>query len=289
MSHTLLAVLAHPDDETFGTGGTLALYARQRGVDVFLVCGTRGEVGEMDPKFMEGYQSVAERREAELRCAAENLGLKGVDFLDYRDSGMPGSPDNNHPKALVAQPMQQVAADIAHYIRLLRPQVVITFDPIGGYRHPDHIAIHQATVRAFFAAPDPTAFPGDLPPHSPDRLYFHTIPNTFLRLAVRLMPLFGRDPRRFGQNQDIDLVSIAQVQFPTHAVIGYREVAEQRAQAAACHESQGGKQMSSGLLPRLQRWFQAKETFMQAYPEPAADARQTDLFAGLPVTFSNPA
>ncbi len=81
MPRTLLAVLAHPDDETFGTGGTLALYARQRGVDVYLVCATRGEVGEMDPKYMRGFNSVAERREAELRCAAENLGLKGVYFL----------------------------------------------------------------------------------------------------------------------------------------------------------------------------------------------------------------
>ena len=284
----LLVVLAHPDDESFGMGGTLAHYAR-RGAQVHLVCATRGEVGMMDEAHMKGFTSIADRRESELRCAAGILGLSGVHFLNYRDSGMSGSPDNFHPHALAAAPLDEVAAAVTGYIRKLRPQVVLTFDPIGGYRHPDHIAIHQATVRAFFAAPDPTAFPGDLPPHSPDRLYFHTIPNTFLRLAVRLMPLFGRDPRRFGQNQDIDLVSIAQVQFPTHAVIGYREVAEQRAQAAACHESQGGKQMSSGLLPRLQRWFQAKETFMQAYPEPAADARQTDLFADLPVIFSNPA
>ena len=73
---TLLAVLAHPDDETFGMGGTLALYAHQ-GVDVYLVCATRGEVGEMEEKYMRGFETIAERREAELRCAAENLGLKG--------------------------------------------------------------------------------------------------------------------------------------------------------------------------------------------------------------------
>jgi len=94
-------VLAHPDDETFGMGGTLALYASQ-GVEVHLVCATRGEVGEMDPKLLEGFASIAERRESELCCAADMLGLKAVHFLDYRDSGMPGSPDNTHPMALAA-------------------------------------------------------------------------------------------------------------------------------------------------------------------------------------------
>ena len=144
----LLAVLAHPDDETFGTGGTLALYARS-GAEVHLICATRGEVGEMDPKLLRGFDSIAERREHELRCAAELLGLSGVHFLGYRDSGMPGSPDNSHPNALAAQPLDKVAADVAQWIHALKPQVVITFDPIGGYRHPDHIAIQKATVKAF--------------------------------------------------------------------------------------------------------------------------------------------
>ncbi len=71
----LLTVLAHPDDETFGTGGTLALYAR-RGVKVYLICATRGEVGEVDEKYMQGFNSVAERRVDELRCAAGLLGIK---------------------------------------------------------------------------------------------------------------------------------------------------------------------------------------------------------------------
>ncbi|MCJ7585571.1 MAG: PIG-L family deacetylase, partial [Anaerolineales bacterium] len=148
----LLAVLAHPDDESFGMGGTLALYA-SRGVDVHLVCATRGEVGEVDD--LKGFASIAELREAELRCAAVHLGLKGVHFLDYRDSGMDGSPDNQHPNALAAQPLDEVAAKVVHYIRELHPRVVLTFDPIGGYRHPDHIAIQKATVRAFEQAANP--------------------------------------------------------------------------------------------------------------------------------------
>ena len=95
---TILSVLAHPDDESFGMGGTLAHYAN-RGVSVHLICATRGEVGEVDPEYLENFESIAERRESELRCAANKLGLSGVHFLDYRDSGMPGSEDNQHPRS----------------------------------------------------------------------------------------------------------------------------------------------------------------------------------------------
>ena len=116
----LLAVLAHPDDESFGMGGTLALYA-QRGVQVHLACATRGEAGSMDADCLEGFASVAERRVYELSCAAGILGLSGVHYLGYRDSGMPGSPDNQHPQALAAAPLEEVAGRVAHYIRLLRP------------------------------------------------------------------------------------------------------------------------------------------------------------------------
>ncbi len=155
---TLLAVLAHPDDESFGTGGTLALYAT-RGVQVHLLCATRGEVGTVAPEMLEGHASVGDLRQSELECAAGHLGLAGVHFLGYRDSGMQGSPDNRHPQALVAASLDKVAADIVTWIRRLRPQVVITFDPIGGYHHPDHIACHNATRLAFEAAGDPARYP----------------------------------------------------------------------------------------------------------------------------------
>ncbi|MCX6037158.1 MAG: PIG-L family deacetylase, partial [Chloroflexi bacterium] len=112
---TLLAVLAHPDDESFGMGGTLALYA-SRGVDVHLVCATRGEVGGVAPQLLEGFESIAKLRESELRCAAGVLGLTSVHFLGYRDSGMPGSLDNTHPQALAAQPLDEVAAKVVRYI-----------------------------------------------------------------------------------------------------------------------------------------------------------------------------
>ena len=280
MTKKLLVVFAHPDDESFGTGGTLALYAR-RGVDVSLICATRGEVGEMDPEHLQGFQSIAERRESELRCAAEKLGLKDVFFLNYRDSGMPGSPDNKHKDALVAQPVDQVAGEIVEYMRRLKPQVVVTFDPIGGYRHPDHIAVHHAVNRAFELVND-TSYPcGDLPPYQPQKLYYHFMPHALLRVMVKAMPLFGQDPRRQGKNKDIDLVSITEVRFPTHARIDYRPVAQIRDEAAFCHVSQGGGILSSRLA-RLRRLVGSFDNFMRAYPEPAPREKvEKDLFAGV--------
>jgi LmbE family N-acetylglucosaminyl deacetylase len=279
----ILSVLAHPDDETFGMGGTLALYAR-KGVEVHLVCATRGEVGSMDPKLMKGYSSVGEVREAELMCAAGELGLKGVHFLNYRDSGMPGSPDNRHPQALAAAPVVEVAEKVAAYIRKYKPQVVLTFDPIGGYRHPDHIAIQRATVEGFRLASEPNfTDPEGLPPYQPQRLFFHTMPRAFLRMAVLLIRLTRGNPRAFGENKDIDLVSIADENFPVHAVINYQAVREIRDRAAACHVSQGGAQVAKGVQAWLRKFFQSNELFMQAYPEPTKNMRVKDLFQGVDI------
>jgi len=137
---------------------------------------------------------------------------------------------------------------VAGYIRRLRPQVVVTFDPIGGYMHPDHIAIQRATLRAFSLAGDP-AFTDGQPPYQAHKLYYHTFPRGFMRLAVRLLPLFGRDPRRFGRNQDIDLVRLAEEgDFPVHAEIDIRRVRAEKDAAGACHASQlsGGPPARAG-------------------------------------------
>ena len=262
---TILAVLAHPDDESFGMGGTLALYA-QKGYDVYLVCATRGEVGDVDPEHLKGFSSIAELREGELRCAAGHLGLKGFFFLDYRDSGMPGSSDNLHPDAQVAHPVDEVAGKVVKYIRELRPNIVLTFDPIGGYRHPDHIHSHQATVLAFEKAADPTFHPETGAPFQPEKLYFHTFPRGFLKLAVKLMPLFGQNPRKFGRNGDIDMLSIAEVNFPIHAKVDISSVQEVKAAAGACHASQGGIGMRRGVMGLFIKLFGEYEEYMQAYP-----------------------
>jgi LmbE family N-acetylglucosaminyl deacetylase len=275
----LLVVLAHPDDESFGPGGTLAHYANL-GVKVYLVCATRGEVGEVEPELLEGFSSIAELRENELRCAAKTLGLTEVYFLNYRDSGMPGSIDNTHPQALFAADLDKVTAEVAHYIRLLKPQVVITFDPIGGYRHPDHITIQRAAEKAFYAAGDAHYGVGDLPAYAPAKLYFHTFPRGFLRLSVFFMRLAGKDPRKFGKNGDIDLQSIAEVHFPINAVVDYREVTEIRDRASACHASQGGARITGGLMGFFRKVFGISDQYMRAFPPPGR-RKEHDLFEGI--------
>jgi LmbE family N-acetylglucosaminyl deacetylase len=279
---TILVVLAHPDDETFGMGGTLAMYAHQ-GVAVHLICATHGEVGEVDAHFLEGFDSIADRRESELRCAGGLLGLETINFLRYRDSGMPGSPDNQHPEALINAPLDQVAGEIIQYMQKFRPQVVLTFDPIGGYRHPDHIAIHNATVKAFQDTREEKANPSELSPYAPQKLYFHVIQHNLIRLAVKLMPLVGRDPRKMGRNQDIDLVSLTEVDFPINAWIDYRPVAKIRDEAAACHASQGGGgALLPGFLNLLRRSiFPIRDGFMRAFPPAVDGVIEKDLFEGV--------
>ena len=279
---SLISFMAHPDDETFGMGGTLALYAKL-GVKVHLVTGTRGEAGEVDPRHMQGYASIADLRSHELDCAARLLNLASVTYLDYCDSGMAGSEHNNNPACLFQAPLEKVTADITHLIRLHQPDLVLTFDPIGGYRHPDHIVIHNATVAAFRLCADP-AFddPLGLPPFQPERLYFHVIPRDFLRLSIKVLQWFGKDPSRFGKNGDIDLASIAEVEYPIHARINYRKVQSLRYEASACHASQGGGKMGGGIFGPLTRLFSKPvDSFMQAWPEPADGRVSTDLFVGL--------
>lgn len=277
----LMAVLAHPDDETFGMGGTLAYYA-SLGVEVHLVCATRGEVGDVDSDMMQGYSEIAQLREHELRCAAHELGISQVHFLDYRDSGMQGSPDNHHPRALAAADLDEVAAKVVRYIREVKPQVVITFDPIGGYRHPDHIAIHQATVKAFYAAGDASQYPDGLLACKPQKLYFNTFPRGFLKMALVFLRLIGKDPHKFGKNGDIDLVPIAQANFPLNARVDYRKVAEKKDLASACHASQGGARLTSGFMLQLRKVFGVSDQFMRACPPPTKKIER-DLFEGVEI------
>ena len=283
MEKRILSVLAHPDDESFGMGGTLALYAAE-GARVHLICATRGEAGEVEPEYLEDQGSIAELREAELSCAAEKLGLEKVHLLSYRDSGMTGSDENQHPQALMNASLDVVSREIADYIRAFQPQVVLTFDPIGGYRHPDHIFMHRAATRGFSLAADPE-YKTDLPPYQPARLYYHTIPRHFIRFNVRLLKLLGKDPSRYGKNQDIDLTQMAGDDFPVHARIRYSSVKDKKAAAAACHASQGGHGLTRGPM-RWLAWLlgvRPADQFMQAYPAPRAENNHPsqDLFQGL--------
>jgi LmbE family N-acetylglucosaminyl deacetylase len=217
-----------------------------------------------------------------VNCEKQNfVVLAGVYFLGYRDSGMTGSADNQHPQALMQAPIAEVAAKIVPIMREVKPQVVLTFDPIGGYRHPDHIAIHQATRQAFQLAGDPT-YDCDLPAYQPAKLYYHTISKGFIRLTVKILKLLGKDPSHWGENKDIDLTSLAVEDFPVHAQIKYRSVETRKSAASFCHASQGGAGLAKGPLKWVARLFGGKDQFTRAYPDPRPGEREKDLFDGIP-------
>jgi LmbE family N-acetylglucosaminyl deacetylase len=153
----LMGVLAHPDDESLGIGGTLAKYAGE-GVETYLVTATRGECGRFGESGEKPPPDVVGRaREAELREAARVLGVHEVNFLDYYDGNL------DQVKVIEA------VARIADHLRRVKPHVVITFGPEGAYGHPDHIAISQLATAAVVAAAGQN---GSSQPHRVSKLYY---------------------------------------------------------------------------------------------------------------------
>lgn len=279
---TLIFVGAHPDDETFAVGGTLSQYAAA-GVKIYYVCATRGEAGSVDPQKMRGFMSMGDMRWAELECAAAVIGLAGVIHLGYRDSGMQGWEDNHRPDAFIVAPVEETAGRIVKIIRELKPQVVVTHDPIGGYRHPDHIAAHKATVKAFYTASDPAQYPEAGPAFKPQKLYFHIFPRRMLKTVVRLLPLLGKDPHKFGRNGDIDLAGLVAVEFPEQAVIQLtKQSIRTRERARACHISQIGDQAPQSRLWRIaNKLVSQQDSYMRDYPAPDKRHKEHDLFEGV--------
>lgn len=284
---SLLAVLAHPDDETFGPGGTLARYAAS-GVEVHYACATRGEAGEVAEGFLDGYEDIAHLRTAEVECAARILGIKEVHFLGYRDSGMPGSKDNLHLDSLEQAPDQEVIGRIVALIRGIRPEVVITFDPHGGYGHPDHVKIHRVSTEAFYAAAHPERFPEQksqgLTPHQAKCLYYTAFPRRLLKFWLFYLPLLGKDPSRFGVNQDINLRQIAAWSQKVTTQIDTRRFLRRKMEASACHLSQMAPMRDIWLPDWLRKWLMGAESFARVYPPVEDQDRakvENDLFAGI--------
>ncbi len=181
-NHRLLACFAHPDDEAFPVGGALAAHAG-RGVQVRLITATLGEEGEIRQAGSATPETLGSVRRVELARAAKILGLMDHIVLHYRDSGMAGTPPNDHPRAFINAASEVVVERLVEEIRRFRPQVVLTFDPDGLYGHPDHIAIHHHTKEAFHRAGDPTAYPQHLingvEPYAPQRLFYSARPRGF--------------------------------------------------------------------------------------------------------------
>lgn len=182
VGHRLLACFAHPDDEAFPVGGALAAHAA-RGVDVRLITATLGEEGEIRQEGAATRETLGSVRRVELARAVRVLGMKDHIVLHYRDSGMAGTPPNEHPQAFVNAPAEVVVERLVEEIRRFRPQVVLTFDPDGLYGHPDHIAIHKHATEAFRRAADPGAYPqhfiNGVMPHAAQRLFYSARPRGF--------------------------------------------------------------------------------------------------------------
>ena len=143
---TVVCLHAHPDDEALATGGTMARMADE-GHRVVLVVATRGEEGEPVPGVLAEGEDLADRRTAEVHAAAGILGVHRVDFLGYRDSGMADDPANHHPDCFWRADVVLAAERLEGLLVDEEPDLLVVYDPFGGYGHPDHIQVHRVGRR----------------------------------------------------------------------------------------------------------------------------------------------
>lgn len=217
----LLAVMAHPDDESLGVGGTLAAYAAE-GIATHLITATRGERGWTGPEEENpGLEALGRIREAELRAAVEALRLRSLELLGYIDGDLDQAPPG------------EVIGKIVAGLRRIRPQVVLTFDVFGAYGHPDHIAISQFTAAAIVAAANPAApYATELEPHRVDKFYCMAFPQA---LGNAYLASFG------DLMMHIDGVARGPVIWPDWAITTQLDTARHWQtvwRAVSCHRSQ---------------------------------------------------
>jgi LmbE family N-acetylglucosaminyl deacetylase len=261
-SRSILAIFAHPDDETF-CAGTLARYAAE-GVDVNLVCATRGEVGEISDPALATPETLAQVREGELQCATRAIGIGEPIFLDYRDSGMAGTPENEHPDAFVNAAVDEVSSKLVRIIRERKPNVVVTFDESGGYGHPDHIAAWRHTHAAVEAAADRERFPEAGEPWEVSRIAYAVFPRSFfVRLRERLIEL-GEDTSELDEFFEMGL-GFDDDQVDT--IIDVSGYLRQKFAATDCHRTQfGGDNFFSRVGEDELRRMMSREYFVIGWP-----------------------
>ena len=262
----LLAIFPHPDDETLGLGSTLARYSSE-GVETYLVCATRGERGWFDSEGPNpGLDGVARIREAELRCAAENLGIHEVSFLDYID----GDVDQAHPEEIIGK--------IVSHVRRIKPHVVVTFGPDGAYGHPDHIALSQFTSGALVCAADRNFVDSNLQtPHRVLKFYYMVDSWDIVNAANEA---FG------GISMEIDGVTRSHVGWADWQITTWLDNNSYLAQvqkAMLCHKSQipGYHPIDQWSLAELETIFGTGH-FYRAYSLVNGGRKvESDLFEGL--------
>jgi len=268
----LMAVLAHPDDESLGVGGTLAKYASE-GVDVFLLTATRGDSGRFrgyprDDHQHPGPLALANIREAELRAAASVLGVREVSILDYHDQQLDR-----------ASPHEAVCAIVGH-IRRIRPDVVVTFGPDGAYGHPDHIAISQFTTAAIVAAANP-AFSCDeieaVQPHAVSKLYYMAWPESTWKAYQSAF-------RKLVSTVDgIERQAVPWPDWAITTVIDTRSFWSTAWRAICCHESQvAAYERLKDLSPDDHEALWGRQSFYRVFSTVTGGrVRETDLLEGI--------
>jgi LmbE family N-acetylglucosaminyl deacetylase len=262
----LLAVFPHPDDETLGLGSTLARYSAE-GVETYLVCATRGERGWFESQGPDpGLEGVARIREAELRCAAEHLGIQEVSFLDYID----GDVDRADPDEIIGK--------LVSHIRRIRPQVIVTFGPDGAYGHPDHIALSQFTNGALVCAADRNFVDVNVqPPHRVLKFYYMVDTFEIVKIANEA---FG------GISMEIDGVTRRHVGWADWQITTWLDNTnhlENVQKAVLCHKSQlpGYDPIPEWSVSELAKIFGTSH-FYRAFSLVNSGRRvETDLFEGL--------
>ena len=162
---TVAFLHAHPDDEALATGGTMARLVDE-GHRVVLIAATRGEEGEPVPGVLDDDEALGDRRTAELHAAAGILGVHRLAFLGYRDSGMADDPANDHPDCFWQADVAAAAERLGGLLDGEDPDLLVVYDPSGGYGHPDHIQVHRVGRPMGFGR---RRCPGALGDHEPRR------------------------------------------------------------------------------------------------------------------------
>jgi mycothiol S-conjugate amidase len=280
----LMAVHAHPDDESSKGGATMARYAAE-GTRVLVVTLTGGERGSVLNKAMDraGVRAnIAAVRREEVAHATAILGVGHV-FLGFLDSGLPtGDPPAPLPASCLAlKPVKAVAAALVRVIRSFRPHVLITYDPSGGYPHPDHIMCHKVSVLAFEAAGDPRRLPGAGPAWQPFKLYYDANSS-----CHRLRALQAEADRRgldspFGAWLKDGIGRAAAPPVTTRISCGdYYHIRDRALLAHASQVDPNGFWFA--LPPAVQRAAWPTEDFHLARSLAGTELPEDDLFAGIP-------
>jgi LmbE family N-acetylglucosaminyl deacetylase len=255
----------------------MARYA-DRGVPITMVSATRGEVGEIAPGTGATPETLAQFREQELRDAMNILGVTDVRFLGFRDSGMQGTPENEHPEALMNAPADSVIEPMVRLIRETRPRVVVTWDESGGYGHPDHVATHFHAKEAFSAAADASRYPRAGAAWQADALFYNTIPmDAWFELMREMQDMGIMEPNVAEEAGIADLPRV-----PANCIIDVRDEFGRKERAMLAHRTQMSDMEPFMKLPveSRQRFF-GFEHFHRAHPPVRDGLMLDDLFAGL--------